>query len=44
MLSNCHFNLCLLLMFDICAHAAAGRILEGFHLNYGEDLCEVSFC
>lgn len=43
MLSNCHFNLCLLLIFDICAHAAAGRILEGFHLNYGEDLCEVSF-
>lgn len=35
--------MCLLLIFDICGHAAMGRILDGFHLNYVEDLCEVSF-
>lgn len=38
-----HFNVCLLLIFDICGRTAAGRILEGFHLNYIEDLWEVSF-
>lgn len=38
-----HFNVCLLLIFDIRGHAATGRILEGFGLDYVEDLCEVSF-